>query len=348
MGSCLGIGGIRNPVDADMLIHIAEAIADALEDFPELFIDEKNEVMWDCFEIRDGEFKDPLFGDVLRYDQLENDDGPFNELALKRAASKSLKDVLDDIVHDLVDEQINSVLAPLPGIAADGARKLANKACDKAVSEAVDKAIKELREDFKKNGDKYKKKFEEGASRVKQESPALGKIKAKKGNSFGMVTLSAKGTQYKSLTNYLFCGIAAGLGLSTLENLLFLCLSTYVTVAENDSLWGLTAERIFIRAPIHCLTGAIQAMGFGARDLILGRFSILQVLVLPIFLQGTFQVVLMLISATGYDDDVVETSSLIWSGCMMVFMAATLWYIHRQMVKNSSAATAVDSAGDYS
>jgi len=182
LGCLGGEGGDSNPVDEEMMRQIGEALKEALIDFPEVFEEEKWQLQWDVWEARDGEaYKDEVFGDTLKWSEWPGNDDAFNVLALKRAASKSLKEVLVDIIHAMVDDKIDEKVKDLPEIAQRAAKKAADKVIEKAVDEAVDEAIKRLREYLENNKEKFQKKIEEGVSRVKGDNPGLEKIKGKKG-----------------------------------------------------------------------------------------------------------------------------------------------------------------------
>jgi len=181
LGCLGGDGGDSNPIDEDMAQQIGETLVDALIDFPDVFEEEKWQLEWDVWETRDGEYKDEVFGDTVKWAEWPGNDDQFNVLALKRAASTSLKGVLTDIIHAMVDDKIDEKVSSLPEIAQRAAKKAADKVIEKSVDEAVDEAIKRLREYLEKNKDKFQKKIEEGVSRVKGDNPGLVKIKAKKG-----------------------------------------------------------------------------------------------------------------------------------------------------------------------
>jgi len=189
-------GNVPDLVSAEMLEKIADKLKDLLQDFPEVFKDERWDICWEMWRKSPDDFEDETFATKLKWTEYPGNDMQVNELALKRAANSSLKDLLCEIIHALVDGEIDKKSEELPEIVRSPAKKAADKIIEKAVDKAVDEAIKKIREKIaEKEGEKkedegmkeeggmnteivIKIEFKEGDS--KPEKMALAKIKAKK------------------------------------------------------------------------------------------------------------------------------------------------------------------------
>ncbi|CAF1322375.1 unnamed protein product [Didymodactylos carnosus] len=102
-------------------------------------------------------------------------------------------------------------------------------------------------------------------------------------------------------SGYLMYALAVALGFSTIENIGYL----YKSSLSTDKIWEIAALAIFrvcISTPVHVMSGYLIGIGIIRRDLKQEPIKIWQILFLPVFYHGTFDVLLMIHSSLKNDE----------------------------------------------
>ena len=189
MGECLskvGAGDLapKNPVNEEMLQRIGETLIDVLVDLPEVFQDERRNIIWEMWRESPEDYEDEVFKTKLNYKDFPDNDKDVAVLAVKITGGSALKEILGEIVHSIFDPEIEEAIKDAPPAAQNVAMKAADKAIETAIEKAVDKALKELNKKIEEAAEELLEKVDsEGFDKEsKPEKKAIEKMKNKKKN----------------------------------------------------------------------------------------------------------------------------------------------------------------------